>query len=106
MLVEVPYGEGKIKVNVDDARVAGIVRGNPVPVGNDDETLLKALENPLNSKSLQDFLAPARDVLFIVNDATRPTPTARVLETIFRMAKPSKATSLRFSMGERIKCMS
>jgi len=91
MLVEVPYGEGKIKVNIDDARNAGIVRGNPVPVGNEDETLRKAVENPLNSRSLKDFLASAKDVLFIVNDATRPTPTARVLESIFKIAKPANA---------------
>jgi nickel-dependent lactate racemase len=31
---------------------------------------------------LKEFLADARDVLFIVNDPTRPTPTARVLDII------------------------
>jgi nickel-dependent lactate racemase len=46
------------------------------------EVIFKALEQPTSSPSFSDFLADARDVLFIVNDGTRPTPTARVLEII------------------------
>jgi nickel-dependent lactate racemase len=91
MLVDVPYGEEKIQVKIDDARVAGIVRGNPVPVGNEEEKLRTALENPMNSKNLKDFLAGGKNILFIVNDATRPTPTARILENIYKIAKPADA---------------
>lgn len=88
MLVTVPYGKGKIEVEIDQARVAGIIEANDVPLADEAETVRKAIENPVNSKSLSDFLADARDVLFIVNDATRPTPTARVLEIIHDMIKP------------------
>jgi nickel-dependent lactate racemase len=91
MLVDVPYGESKIQVVVEDARVAGIVRGNPVPAGNEEEKLRLALEHPLNSKNLRDFLINGKNILFIVNDATRPTPTARILEGIFRIAQPAAA---------------
>jgi len=88
MLIEVPYGEGKTKVEIDRARVAGIVESNDVLVGDEAETVRKAIKNPVNSRNLGDFLADARDVLFIVNDATRPTPTARVLEIIHEVIKP------------------
>ncbi len=88
MLVEVPYGKDKIKIRIDHTRVAGIVVGNDVPIIDESETVRKAVENPVNSKSLEDFLKDAKDVLFIVNDATRPTPTARVLEIIFGVVKP------------------
>lgn len=88
MLVEVPYGKGKTKVEIDGARVAGIVEGNEVLVGDEAETIREAIGNPINSRNLGDFLADARDVLFIVNDATRPTPTARVLEIIHEVIKP------------------
>lgn len=91
MIIDVPYGESKIQVKIDDERVAGIVRGNPVPVGNEEEKLRNALENPLNSKNLKEFLANGKNILFIVNDATRPTPTARILEGIFKIAKPADA---------------
>ncbi len=88
MLVEVPYNKDTIKVRVDDTRVAGVVAGNDVPIINTNEIILKAIENPINSKNLKDFLKDAKDMLFIVNDATRPTPTARLLEVIFEVVKP------------------
>lgn len=94
MLVEVPYGESKIQVNVADNRLAGIVRGNPVPSGDEGAKLRRALEQPLNSKSFNDFLLNGKNILFIVNDATRPTPTARILEEISKMAKPPDARFL------------
>ena len=87
MLVEVPYGKDKININIDKARVAGIVEGNDVLVADETETIQKAIENPINSRNLHDFLSDARDVLFVVNDATRPTPTARVLKIIYGMIK-------------------
>ncbi|MFC1958429.1 nickel-dependent lactate racemase [Chloroflexota bacterium] len=88
MLVEVPYGKGEIKVNIDDTRVAGIVAGNDVQIIDENEIISEAIENPINSKNLKDFLEDRKDLLFIVNDATRPTPTARVLESIFKVVKP------------------
>ncbi len=88
MLVEVPYGKHQIAVTIDDALVAGIVAGNEVLIGDENKTIRKAIENPINSASLEDFLINAKDVLFIVNDATRPTPTTRVLKAVFKMVKP------------------
>jgi nickel-dependent lactate racemase len=40
------------------------------------------LEEPLGSPGLDDFLRGREKVLIVVNDATRPTPTAEVLEAI------------------------
>ncbi|MBI4303262.1 MAG: nickel-dependent lactate racemase [Chloroflexi bacterium] len=88
MLVKVPYGKDILEVEIDDTRVAGVVVGNDVPICDEDETIRRGIENPINSKSLRDFLKDAKDMLFIVNDATRPTPTARVLEIIFQTVKP------------------
>ncbi|MBM2825477.1 MAG: hypothetical protein HW402_1141 [Dehalococcoidales bacterium] len=88
MQLEVPYGKHKIAVNIDDNLVAGIVVGNEVLISDENKTIRKAIENPINSKSLDDFLTDAEDVLFIVNDATRPTPTTRVLKAVFKMVKP------------------
>lgn len=89
MLVEVPYGKDKIPVRIDDSRVAGVVVGNDVPVSDENATIRQALENPINSRSLGDFLKDGGNVLFIVNDATRPTPTARILEAVFQMVRPA-----------------
>lgn len=83
MILSVPYGkEGKLEAKIDDERLAGIVEPNEVEIGNETEVIRKALANPIGSTSLSEFLKDAKDVLFIVNDPTRPTPTARVLEII------------------------
>jgi nickel-dependent lactate racemase len=81
--VQVPYGQRDVlTVQLDGERVAGVVHPNTVTVGDEKQTLEEALNHPINSKSFDQFLEDARDVLLIVNDATRPTPTAKVLEML------------------------
>jgi nickel-dependent lactate racemase len=88
MEIEVPYGEENIKVEIDGDRVAGIIEGNEVSALEDTESILQAINSPINSPNLGDFLAGAGEVVFIVNDATRPTPTARVLGIIRDLIRP------------------
>jgi nickel-dependent lactate racemase len=81
--IQVPYGQHDVlTVQLDEGRVAGVVHPNKVTVGDEKKVLETALNNPINSKSFDHFLEDARDVLCIVNDATRPTPTAKVLEIL------------------------
>lgn len=87
MEIKIPYGKEKILLEVPDDNVAGVLYPNEVEVGNETETLIRAIENPINSKPFEEFLSDARDVLFIVNDGTRPTPTAKVLEIIYDRIK-------------------
>jgi nickel-dependent lactate racemase len=83
MILRVPYGkDGQLEAAIDDGRLAGVIEPNEVEIGNETEVIRQALSNPVGSKSLGEFLKGARDVLFLVNDATRPTPTARVLDII------------------------
>ncbi len=88
MRVEIPYGKQIFSVEIEQSRVAGVFTGNDVTIGGADESIRQGISAPLNSRSLADFINNARDLLFIVNDATRPTPTARILENIFRVARP------------------
>ena len=81
MKLRLPYGkEGYLEAAIDEARIAGIIEPNRVPIGDEEEVIRRALEHPFGSPRLGEFLAGARDVLVIVNDQTRPTPTARVLD--------------------------
>ena len=83
MKVSVPYGkDGKLDAEIDENRVIGLIEPNEVEIGDETEVIRKALANPSGYQSLRDFLKDARDVLFIVNDPTRPTPTSRVLDII------------------------
>ncbi|MDR1728522.1 MAG: nickel-dependent lactate racemase [Acidobacteriota bacterium] len=83
MILNIPYGkDGGIEAAIDDARVAGVIEPNEVEIGDEAATIREALAHPYGYESLAAFLKGAKDVLFIVNDPTRPTPTARVLDFI------------------------
>ncbi len=83
MKLQVPYGkDGKLEAEIDDKCVLGVIEPNEVEIGDETEVIRRALANPIGSPSLKEFLKDARDVLFIVNDPTRPTPTARVIDMI------------------------
>jgi nickel-dependent lactate racemase len=75
MKLDVPYGKETVPLEVPDD--AEVVYPNEVEGQDEGKVLAEALANPITSKNFGAFLADARDVLFIVNDATRPTPTAR-----------------------------
>jgi nickel-dependent lactate racemase len=80
--VGIPYGREKIFVNVDERNVGEIIHPNEVQCPDEADTLRQALDSPISSKKFEEFLSDARDVLFLVNDATRPTPTAKILKML------------------------
>jgi len=82
MKLEIPYSKDKVTLEVDERRIASVVHPNKVEKRDAEEVLNNAMNNPVNSKSLDDFLSDAKNVLFIVNDATRPTPTSKVLKIV------------------------
>ncbi|MEE9117200.1 MAG: lactate racemase domain-containing protein, partial [Calditrichia bacterium] len=82
MRLDIPYGKGSISISIPDENLAGVIRPNEVKIGNERDTIIKAIQNPINSKNFEEFLSDAKDVLFIVNDGTRPTPTSKILDII------------------------
>jgi len=79
----VPYGREEIMARVADDRIAGIIHPNPVECRDEGATLRSALAHTLDSPTFSEFLAGKGKTLFIVNDGTRPTPTAKVLNIIW-----------------------
>ena len=87
MKIRIPYGKEKVEVEVEESRVSGIVEPNVVSVGDETETIRRGIEQPINSRRFDEFIADTGDLLFIVNDYTRPTPTAKILEVIYPVVK-------------------
>ncbi len=84
MKIDVPYGKsGSMSAKISDNIKVSFLEANDVKIGDEDENIKKAISSPINSKSFKAFLSDAKKVLIIVNDATRPTPTKKVLEFIF-----------------------
>ena len=84
MKIDVPYGkDGSMSVVIRDDIKINFLEANDVAIGDEDQNIRNAIQNPINSKSFKSFLSDAKKVLVIVNDATRPTPTKKILEFIF-----------------------
>ena len=84
MKIDVPYGkDGSMSAVISDDVKVDFLEANDVQIGDEDENIRAAINNPIKSKSFKDFLSDAKKVLVIVNDATRPTPTKKILEFIF-----------------------
>lgn len=93
MQIPIRYGkEDIIELNVPQKNLLGVF--NPNPVAKFDETALiaKALANPINQKSFDEFIAGDEKIVIIVNDGTRPTPTAKVLKQIYPKIRDKNKT--------------
>lgn len=82
MRIEIPYGGGKEVVNVPDANVGDIVYQKDIKTDDRIQVILDAVKKPEGSPPLREFLNGAKDILIIVNDATRPTPSYRIITAI------------------------
>jgi lactate racemase len=81
MRLNIPYGEtGCLGADVPDDRDIDVVGPNDVQVG--DGEIDRALSHPCGGVHLGSFLEGGKDVVFIVNDGTRPTPTPEVLDSL------------------------
>ena len=92
MRVEVPYGGGREVVEVSDQNLGEIVFQKDVKADDRVQIVLDAVKSPVGSKPLGEFLKGGKDVLIIVNDATRPTPSWRIITAI-----------LPFLMGKKVR---
>lgn len=82
MRLEIPYGEGKEVVEVSDENVGEVVYQKDVIAPDKAQVVLDAVSRPMGSAPLDEFLEGAGNILVIVNDATRPTPSWRIVKVI------------------------
>jgi len=85
--IGIPYGRETISVYVDEHNIGEVIYPNDVETRDEEKTLVQALQNPIQSKTFEQFISDARDILFLVNDATRPTPTAKILRILYPLIK-------------------
>jgi len=77
MEVKIPYGEKNVNIKITES--CEVLVPKKVIIQDQDAIILNALENPIDSKSFDDFISESNKLLVIVNDATRPTPTSKIL---------------------------
>jgi len=81
MQVDIPYGIEKIKIHIHHS--CEILVPNKVTIKNQNKIIGDALKNPIGKESFEQFAAKAEELLVIVNDATRPTPTSKILDYLY-----------------------
>lgn len=81
--VSIRYGDRLIPVDVPSGTTVNVVGRLASANPDEDAVLESALGHPLDALTLRIFLKDAESPLVIVNDATRSTPTARILDTIW-----------------------
>jgi lactate racemase len=80
--LNISYKRGTVPLELDENRVIKIVEPNSVPLIDEAEVIKQGLENSYGKNTFHSFLNNCEKFLIIVNDGTRPTPTARVLKYI------------------------
>jgi nickel-dependent lactate racemase len=95
MIIEIPYGKDSHQtLTIPDANFMGTLRPNELPHSDEQRELERALSSPISTERIEDFLKGGKDIVFIVNDGTRPTPTAAVLRVLSKKIDLSRVRFL------------
>ena len=95
MIIDVKYGKDEVqKVEIPDENYIGTFYPKDVECGDPDKVIGQSIDNPIGYDSLEAFLDGGKDIVFIVNDGTCPTPTAKVLDALSKRMDLTKARYL------------
>lgn len=84
--VELQYDRESIVIEIPDEHLGEIANLNEVEPRDEAELVRNALENPVDSEPFTEFIKDG-ELLIVVNDATRPTPTDRIIDFIHNQIK-------------------
>lgn len=94
MILDIPYGKDEVqRLDVPDRNLIQVLRPNDVAPGDARQAMDRALDHPLGGVTVEELFRRG-GVLVIVNDGTRPTPTAQVLEALRARVPLSEAQFL------------
>lgn len=83
--IELGYGKTFQTIEVDDRDLLGVLRAAGASAASDGEAeVSRALNDPISSPCLRDIVKAGERVAIITSDATRPTPSAKIIPPILR----------------------
>jgi len=81
--IDVPWDTASVPVRIDESRLGDVVESRTLKVRDEAVLINCLLDDDEGRQSFEEFLAAAQGtILVLVNDATRPTPSGRVIEII------------------------
>jgi nickel-dependent lactate racemase len=94
--LQIPYLHTAYPLEFPDKNLLAVAEPNEFSLpGDPRELFTRALEEP---QSLAEFLAGGTEVLIIINDATRPTPTETILSGLLPVLDSAKLGTERISL--------
>ena len=76
--MRIPFGQSSINLALEDGRPVEVALPKAAPP--DPDAIRRSIQNPVNFKDFSSFIADKHRILVVINDHTRPTPTAEVLK--------------------------
>jgi nickel-dependent lactate racemase len=84
MRIDFPY-PGTNSIDIPDQNLLGVFAPSTVEIEkSEDEIIEEALRQPIGSSPLHEILEWCQDVLILVDDYTRPTPTQKILPQLMK----------------------
>jgi nickel-dependent lactate racemase len=97
MKLDIRYGQGTMRLDVSDDRPIDVVSPRRTPA--DESSIARSLTSTQAFPDLPSFLSSRKRILVVINDHTRPTPTAKVLRALHLKGK--KVTTIVGSGAHR-----
>ncbi|CEK33190.1 nickel-dependent lactate racemase [Paraclostridium sordellii] len=123
MEIKLPYSKSGMYVNIPDKNMIKVLQSKAHDFKttlSESEIVKKALENPIESETLEELVKDKKDVVIITSDHTRPVPSRITLPIILNKIRnsnpdidikiiistgchrPSTREELIYKMGEEI----
>ncbi len=80
MIITIPYGKKQISAKIPEP--CKILLPKPGDQVDEHQRISDALKHPVDMCSFSDFIDQSSKLLILVNDASRPTPTSKILDII------------------------
>lgn len=94
MQIKIPFWGEDLSIFLPSKNIGQIIYPNEVDLYPEGEVVQEALESPVGSAPFASFIEGDEPILFIVNDATRPTPTARILAYLWPLIEKKEIAFL------------
>ncbi|MCS7386712.1 MAG: nickel-dependent lactate racemase [archaeon GB-1867-005] len=101
MKIRIPYSSSTINIEIPRENMIELLKPKYLKVESESKLLKAAVKNPVNFEHLSSFLEEREKVTMIINDHERPTPTAKILKSIYPYLKSREITILVASGAHR-----
>lgn len=78
-IIELKYGKTVQKISVPSRNIVCVARSRRLPAGGEEAKIVEAIDNPIESPSIEELASPNRKIAVIIDDVTRSTPIHKVL---------------------------